>query len=466
MRNTGDDLTSYDIGPSEQDGYILKMFDDEEFALRCRRHGLRAELFAGRARQATVREIYKSVEKYSAGTINMEQMRRLLRKRAIPSIQKDEINDYMTKLETDPEILRADNGYYRERLDQFVTARTTKLIQDYMLTLPPEANPKLTIEGIESIISDYRRAKIPDSATSLRTAKLEALPPVVSRFNIPGLDRALGVGDDRGGIREGDLAMLLGFTGVGKSWCIIHLAKHALLRGVSVLLLSTELGRQPIINRFAQNFHGITRAEFMEKRHRLIQGRQWAAHFAKHSELGIYGLDEWSLAADNVEALWEENNERFGKRFGLVLIDSADELVPPEYAQSSNRQYDRQGATYESLRNVAEKNGIAIVTTAQANRKGGDRFWLDSRVVSDSHKKSMKAQIGISINGTEAEIKAGYIRFWLWKYTHGEAGTRVWVNHRYDIGQLHAISDYYNKEQYAKDVLSKFTEAEGGTIDG
>ena len=229
------------------------------------------------------------------------------------------------------------------------------------------------------------------------------------------------------------------------------------------MLLSTELGKSPIINRFAQSFHGITRSEFQASRHRLIQGNQWKAHFAKHSELVVFGLDEWSLGVDALDALWEETCDRLDRKVELVLIDSADELAPPSYAAKAIKQYDRQGATYEVLRNFAEKRKVAVVVTAQANRKGGERFWLDSRVVADSHKKSMKAQIGISINATEAELRLGYVRFWLWKYTHGEAGTRVWVRHRYDIGQLHADSDYYNKEEYDKSVLSKITDVGGAS---
>lgn len=453
-------LSGYKINPTEQDEYIVKMFGDEDFALKCHRHGLKAELFAGRPRQATVREIYHNLNSYStSGNLTMDNLRILLRNRSIPQQQKDEINDFLTQLETDSTIKTSSNGYYAERLDYFVTTRTVKLIQDMLITAPPEANAKQVVKQIEEIITEYRGAQIPGSGTRLRTAKLVNLPPVVSRFNIKPLDYALGVGEDRGGIREGDLAMLLGYTGTGKSWCMIHLGKHALLRGQSVLLLSTELGRDPIINRFAQNFYGITRKEYMAQRHKLVQGNQWKSHFAKHSELIIYGLDEWSLGADSLEALWQENCDRIERKIGLVLVDSADELTPPSYAQRSTREYDRQGATYEVLRNFAEKQQVGIVATAQTNRKGGDRFWLDSRVVADSHKKSMKAQIGISINASEAELKLGYVRFWVWKYTHGEAGTRLWVQHRYDVGQLHIESGYYNKEQYDQAVLSKITEA-------
>ena len=259
-------------------------------------------------------------------------------------------------------------------------------------------------------------------------------------FGVPPLDKML-----KGGIRKGSYVVLQAFTNVGKTWCAIHLAKMANRFGNSALLIPTEAANSTIRLRSRMCWTGMQDNQILDNIMRVRDIMR--ASMLKKSMTYIVSEEEKMMYADDVPSMVEEVENLTGKKIAIIILDSADELMPPRGQRYSNKR-EENTATHILLKNYAKSSDIAIATTAQVTREGDTKKWLGASNVAENIEKIRKATVGISMNAQKEEILKGYFRFWLFKHTDGSVGSKTWVRHNFKNGQLIAEWGLYRRDPY------------------
>jgi len=173
--------------------------------------------------------------------------------------------------------------------------------------------------------------------------------------------------------------------------------------------------------------------------------------------------EEKSSRVDELPGLLEAAEEKHGQKPRLILIDSADDFLPP--VGSYRGDIEKNTAIYVWLKNWAKNEDLCVVTTTQAQRRGENRWWSSGSTVGDNIKKIQKATVAISINATPLEIDGGFGRFFLFKNTEGPVGAKIWFKKGFEIGQMFTKQGNYNHLEYLEMLkeLGVWKEGQHGT---
>ena len=223
------------------------------------------------------------------------------------------------------------------------------------------------------------------------------------------LDRLWG-----GGIRPGELGLLLGPTNVGKSMVAVSFAARAFWKGQDVLYYTFELTPEQIMERMICAILEVgpkslkkrigddsPEAVWRQALDRIARQRRRAA--PPTSDIDV--RTGMMTIRDLIHELDEYSREN-GKMPGLLLLDSADELATGHKKQ----------ATWEELRDiftalrseVAHERRLPVWTTGQATKEAVDKATISLKHVGASFAKAQKSHyvLGLSQSGKEAEQDA------------------------------------------------------------
>lgn len=195
--------------------------------------------------------------------------------------------------------------------------------------------------------------------------RIDATPPgtrgsdtVPSGF--PSLDRILG-----GGFRHGDLVVLAGDVGSGKSALALGVAIRAALAGIPTRYLSGEMSPDRVMER-ALALEG--KAPVDDLRQGRLDGPARASVGAAAHRLRDIPLVLLPLLGEDFEevrtALEPEPSP------GLLVVDSL-QLAPPP--QASNRLDERIALAVRALKGLAVERGVTVLATAQLPNHKADR---------------------------------------------------------------------------------------------
>lgn len=176
-----------------------------------------------------------------------------------------------------------------------------------------------------------------------------ARSPDTIATGFPSVDRVLG-----GGLRRGDLVVVGGDVGSGKSAFALAVAMRAAQTGLKVIFLSGEMSTDRLLER----------ALAIEGRVRIDELRQGIAADATRASVGAAAvrlrevlpqLD--TLPAGGVEELADRLD---GERYDLVVVDSLQWLARGERASD-----EELAAAVRGLKTLALTQHAAVLTTAQ-----------------------------------------------------------------------------------------------------
>jgi hypothetical protein len=167
----------------------------------------------------------------------------------------------------------------------------------------------------------------------------------------------------------------------------------------------------------------------------------------RKSDVLILDDDEKSLYVDDLSALVGEIETKYSKKIDLILIDSADDMLPIHGCKYGNT-LEATDAKYTWLKNYAKNEDKCVITTVQSKAEGEKKFWLTAGTVGLGFVKARKATVGISLNATPEEIKAGLCRIYLFKHTDGRTGAKSWIRQDFSRGQFVTASGDYDRLVY------------------
>jgi KaiC/GvpD/RAD55 family RecA-like ATPase len=181
-----------------------------------------------------------------------------------------------------------------------------------------------------------------------------------------------------GGLRPGQLGIVIAPTGGGKSACLLNIAYNvAMTEGRQVLMLTNELSRDEQSERFLARMHGDEDGKFVPLQ--IIQDDpveayrgldiKWQHGLHKRLMLGSIDLN---TTAENIEASMVKLRAEYGFEPELIVIDYMEKMAPSRQVKIEKEWIYLQEIAKELIR-LGVRRRANIWTAVQTNRSGMNR---------------------------------------------------------------------------------------------
>lgn len=234
-----------------------------------------------------------------------------------------------------------------------------------------------------------------------------------------------------GGVGPGDLFLIFGGPGTGKTWLSIACAASAVQMGYNVNYYSLELGENYVARRFDSYFTGYSVEECKERRAEVekvvseLPGKLTIKEYAPKTAT-------FSTLEAHVQKCTDE-----GKKPDLIIIDYLDYMKP-----ASGRYSER----LDEINNVvvggkafAKSLGIPVISPSQVNRSGAKDQIVEGDKAAGSYEKIMISDMAISLSRQKDDKVLGTGRIHVMKNRYGEDG--MTFNVKFNTGNGHLTFD-------------------------
>jgi len=218
----------------------------------------------------------------------------------------------------------------------------------------------------------------------------------------------------QGGWGPGDLAIIFGNPGGGKSWTMVAAAAHAVQQGHNVIYYTLELGEDYVGKRFDCYFTGYSIDEVNNHRDKVeeivskLPGKLIVKEYAPKSatvttiKSHIQKCEDMDFKAD------------------MVIIDYVDYLRAPSKKYSERK--DEIDDVFVAVKGLAKDLKIPVLTPSQVNRMGAKDQVIEGDKAAGSYDKLMVADIAISLSRQKEDKVNGTGRFHIMKNRYGMDG--------------------------------------------
>ena len=244
----------------------------------------------------------------------------------------------------------------------------------------------------------------------------------------------------QGGFGPGDLGIIFGNPGGGKSWMMVAMAAHAVQQGFNVIYYTLELGEDYVGKRFDCYFTGYSIDEVNK-------------HRAKVEEIvtnltGKLIVKEYAPKAATVNTIKShiQKCEDMDFKVDLVIIDYVDYLRAP--SKKFTERKDEIDDVFVAVKGLAKELKIPILTPSQVNRMGAKDQVIEGDKAAGSYDKLMVADVAISLSRQKEDKVNGTGRVHIMKNRYGMDG--MTYNAKVDTNNGHIdISDDILREELA-----------------
>jgi len=219
----------------------------------------------------------------------------------------------------------------------------------------------------------------------------------------------------QGGFGPGDLAIVFGNPGGGKSWTMVAVAAHAVSLGYKVNYYTLELGEDYVGKRFDCYFTGYGIDEINKKRKEV----ETYVNNLK-GKLIVKEYPPKGASINTIKAHIQKCSD-MGHKPDMVVIDYVDYLKAP----SKGRNYERKDEiddVFIATKGLAKDLKIPILTPSQVNRMGAKDSVIEGDKAAGSYDKMMVADICISLSRQKEDKVLGTGRVHVMKNRYGQDG--------------------------------------------
>jgi len=240
----------------------------------------------------------------------------------------------------------------------------------------------------------------------------------------------------QGGLGNGDLGLIFGNPGGGKSWTLVALGGFAVKLGYNVIHYTLELSESYTGRRYDAFFTNVP-VDRLEK------------HKTKVEEIvpelpGELVIKEYPMGKTTISTI-ESHIKKvtdLGIKPDLIIIDYIDLL------STKKKTVDRKGEIddiYTSTKGLARQLNIPIWSVSQVNRAGAKDNVIEGDKAAGSYDKMMITDLSISLSRKKEDKVNGTGRFHIMKNRYGMDGLTYQVNVDTTIGKIE-IGDIYDDE--------------------
>ena len=218
----------------------------------------------------------------------------------------------------------------------------------------------------------------------------------------------------QGGMGPGDLGIVFGNPGGGKSWMMVALAAHAVKQGFNVIYYTLELGEDYVGKRFDCYFTGYSIDEVNLHRkevEEIVKGLP-----------GKLIVKEYAPKSATVTTVKShiQKCEDMDFKANLVIIDYVDYLRGPSKKFAERK--DEIDDVFVAVKGLAKEMKIPVLTPSQVNRMGAKDQVIEGDKAAGSYDKLMVADFAISLSRQKEDKVNGTGRIHIMKNRYGMDG--------------------------------------------
>jgi predicted ATP-dependent serine protease len=240
----------------------------------------------------------------------------------------------------------------------------------------------------------------------------------------------------QGGLGNGDLGLIFGNPGGGKSWTLVALGGHAVKMGYNVIHYTLELSESYTGRRYDAFFTG-TSVDQLENHKAEVE----ALTADLPGELIIREYPMGKTTINTIESHIKKVID-LGIQPDLILIDYIDLL------STRKRNVDRKGEIddiYTSTKGLARELNIPIWSVSQVNRAGAKDDIIEGDKAAGSYDKMMITDLSLSLSRKKEDKVNGTGRLHIMKNRYGMDGLTFQVDVNTSNGHI-SIGDHYDEE--------------------
>ena len=219
----------------------------------------------------------------------------------------------------------------------------------------------------------------------------------------------------QGGFGPGDLGIVFGNPGGGKSWTMVAIAAHAVKLGYKVNFYTLELGEDYVGKRFDCYLTGYSIDEVNNHRKEVeehvnnLKGKLIVKEYAPKS------------ATVNTIKSHIQKCVDMDHKPDLVIIDYVDYLRGPSKGKGFERK-DEIDDVFIATKGLAKELKIPILTPSQVNRMGAKDSIIEGDKAAGSYDKMMVADLCLSLSRQKEDKVLGTGRIHVMKNRYGMDG--------------------------------------------
>jgi replicative DNA helicase len=240
----------------------------------------------------------------------------------------------------------------------------------------------------------------------------------------------------QGGLGNGDLGLVFGNPGGGKSWTLVALGGFAVQMGYNVIHYTLELSEAYTGRRYDAFFTG-TPVDQLEKHKEHVE----TLTADLPGELIIREFPMGKTTIGTIEAHINKVKD-LGIEPDLILIDYIDLL------STRKRNVDRKGEIddiYTSTKGLARELNIPIWSVSQVNRAGAKDDIIEGDKAAGSYDKMMITDLSMSLSRKKEDKVNGTGRLHIMKNRYGMDGLTFQVDVNTSNGHI-SVGNHYDEE--------------------
>jgi replicative DNA helicase len=217
----------------------------------------------------------------------------------------------------------------------------------------------------------------------------------------------------QGGYGKGDLVLVFGNPGGGKSWAITAMGAYAAALGYNVVHYSLELGEGYVGKRYDAVFSGIE----VDKLH--LHRKEVDEIVGKvKGKVIIKEYPPKRASFDTIEAHLQQLEHQNDFKPDLIIIDYLDYMR----TRSRKERKEEIDDVYVAAKAFAKKKGIPVVSPSQANRGAAKSDIIEGDNAAGSYEKIMIGDIILSLARKRKDKIEGTGNWHIMKNRYGADG--------------------------------------------
>jgi len=231
-----------------------------------------------------------------------------------------------------------------------------------------------------------------------------------------------------GGLGGGDLGIIFGNPGGGKSWMLVNMGAAAVQAGYNVCHYTLELSEDYVGRRYDSLFSGVDIQQIHQHRDTI---NKFVAELPGKLIIKEFPMSKASIST--IEAHIQKCTD-LGYRPDLIIIDYVDLL---KAKRKSIDRKDEIDDIYTSTKGLARELKIPIWTVSQVNRAGAKDDIIEGDKAAGSYNKMMIADFAISLSRKKEDKVKGTGRIHIMKNRYGSDGMTYPAKINTSNGDIH-----------------------------
>ena len=215
-----------------------------------------------------------------------------------------------------------------------------------------------------------------------------------------------------GGLGQGDLGMIAGGPGGGKSWALVAIGAEAVKLGFTVIHYTLELSEKYVGRRYDACFTEIPVGD-------ITLYKDTVKDKIENLRGGLY-IREYPAGQATVNTIHAHLEKCIQQNIkpDLIILDYADLLT----SKASKEKRDKLDDIYTNLRGLATELKLPIWTASQVNRSGAREDIIQGDRMAESYTKMMITDFAMSLARSAEDKERGTGRWHVMKNRYGADG--------------------------------------------